>query len=1292
MTSSPLKKLVKRTAGLFLMSYIFSVLLTACLSSSSDTADKLICFDVAEGQETIINYPSGSGATRVCHGASQDYDGDGIENQYDGAAGDYRYFTSVSSDGYYEISNIQQLRAITTFQCPNRVGGISQMQCDSDDHPLGTIVKRLAAKYRLIADIDASSISSWEPIGSGSDTDKSFSGEFEGNGKAISNLSLSGTTPLNGLFGYLSGSVSNLILSNSRVEISNISITVAGLGTGTGILAAVVQSGGLVNNVYVINPDINIKPSDGSVPLSVGGLVGLNGGAIINSHATGINITETTGNLNIGGLVGWNKGAISSCYSTGIINKTGEGNTGGLVGNNFSASISNSYATGNVTGKESHVGGLVGNNYKASISNSYATGNVSGGIKDTGGLVGHNTDNGASIKNSYAIGSVTGGIGDTGGLVGENVSSASISNSYATGAVTGTDKVGGFVGLHAGGMISNSYATGDATGTSNVGGFVGSASGTIANSYATGAVTGTAIVGTGTVKKGTTSVGGFVGWNEKGTISNSYATGAVTGTANVTGTGTEEVKATANVGGFVGNVYSGTISNSYSTGVITGTANVTGTASVTGEVKANVGEFVGNVSNGTISNSYVTGSVTGTANVTGTENVTVAANVGGFVGNDDTGNIDGTMLQNATLETLDDLKKLTLGAAGDGWTSNNWAGMDGMDSSRFLPTLRSYKVDDMGQIQGDILCAQPKPRVEADGCGDSDEDGVIDRVDNCPTVANASQLDTDGDTEGDVCDTDDDGDGIPDDRDACPTGLTGVHMSTDLGGNSIDNDVNKDGCRDFEEGDYDNDGVADTDDQCQDLNTETDWTSTRTTDYDGDGCKDDTEDVDDDNDGLIEISTESELNNIRYNPEGTSYAITTTDTGTTSGCPTAECNGYELINDIKLANPPGNVWGNGNWSPVGTDMQGFTGTFDGNNHTISNLSIKSSSTHVGFFGALGTNAIVRNLSIEGDCTDHCIVSSSGTGSVGAIAGILKSGASLDNVSASINVSGLGAESKDIGGLVGSNEGTITDSYATGGVSGAKGTTGGLVGSNSDSISNSYATGSVTGYDGDTGGLVGINNGTITDSYASGDVTSGDVDTATAGVGNTGGLVGYNSDSISNSYATGSVTGYEGSANDTGGLVGYNSNSASISNSYASGDVTGYMGNNGTGGLVGHFHSGSINNSYAIGNVMLTTGNDDNAIGGLVGSKSSMTTTITDSYYSGTVDEGSGNTTDAGTSKTLTELKKLTLGASGAGDGWTAGNWAGMDSSRFLPTLRSSITGDILCGQSNDDHKPCPLAN
>jgi len=72
---------------------------------------------------------------------------------------------------------------------------------------------------------------------------------------------------------------------------------------------------------------------------------------------------------------------------------------------------------------------------------------------------------------------------------------------------------------------------------------------------------------------------------------------------------------------------------------------------------------------------------------------------------------------------------------------------------------------------------------------DSDGDGVLDAVDNCVSISNANQLDTDSDGEGDVCDTDDDGDGTPDVDDAFPLDPT---EDTDTDGDGVGNNADTD--------------------------------------------------------------------------------------------------------------------------------------------------------------------------------------------------------------------------------------------------------------------------------------------------------------------------------------------------------------------------------------------------------------------------------------------------------------------------------------------------------------------
>jgi len=131
---------------------------------------------------------------------------------------------------------------------------------------------------------------------------------------------------------------------------------------------------------------------------------------------------------------------------------------------------------------------------------------------------------------------------------------------------------------------------------------------------------------------------------------------------------------------------------------------------------------------------------------------------------------------------------------------------------------------------------------------DKDNDGVNDLTDNCPNTNNPLQYDSDLDGDGDECDYDDDNDGITDNSgDDCPRG--GAWNWTSNSTTDFDND----GCKDSsEDDDDDNDGIDDTDDVCLSSYAPPRnwWISDSSNDIDSDGCRDADEDLDDDGDGF----------------------------------------------------------------------------------------------------------------------------------------------------------------------------------------------------------------------------------------------------------------------------------------------------------------------------------------------------------------------------------------------------------------------------------------------------------
>ncbi|MHB1092944.1 two-partner secretion domain-containing protein [Thiobacillus sp.] len=368
---------------------------------------------------------------------------------------------------------------------------------------------------------------------------------------------------------------------------------------------------------------------------------------------------------------------------------------------------------------------------------------------------------------------------------------------------------------------------------------------------------------------------------------------------------------------------------------------------------------------------------------------------------------------------------------------------------------------------------------------------------------------------------------------------------------------------------------------------------------------------------------------------------------------------YTLAQNINAAatGTPNDVWSGSTFIPVGiSTFNTFTGVFDGLGHTINGLTINRPGTdYTGMFRLL--RGTVRNIGLVGGSTV-------GGQFTGALAG--RNYGTISNSYATGTVSGT----SQVGGLVGlSNSGTISDSHATGAVTGSGNYVGGLAGGSYGTMSNSYATGIVSGHN-FVGGLAGAANGSgINNSYATG---------AVSGSTYVGGLVGYNAATTSNSYATGAVSGTDA----VGGLVGYNN--GTISKTYATGAVTG---STRVGGLVG-LNLGTSNTSFWD---ITTTGQTTSAGGGKGMSTANLQ--LEANFTSATVANGNANpawdTTstwviyDAHTAPLLRLfMTALTVTANDATRTYDATAYGGGNGVSYSSTPDSSLLGTLSYGGSS----------
>ncbi len=536
----------------------------------------------------------------------------------------------------------------------------------------GGLVGRYAPTTGSISDTVASGVVSGLGdvgglVGNASGTGSITGSEAHGNVSSSSTVSYSA----GGAVGYtsMSGGVTDVAVTGTVTGGYNTGGIVGALErtsaafTGNSTTATTVTGYGRVGGLVGYSTAASIIGLSASLDVvhlgtggAAGGLFGYFNGAISDSSSSG-NVISGAG---AGGLIGQaaGAGAKTGLSASGKVSSTGSGGVGGLIGEHSGGNLSDSHATGDVSGG-SHTGGLIGYvNNAGSLNNASATGAVAGGSR-TGGLVGYYYSSG-NLSNATATGTVTGG-SIAGGLVGDFYSGGNSLNLRAEGSVSATDTAGGLFGRwQYSGSLTDSLATGEVS-ASTAGGLVGSAysNSGIVNGRASGEVRGSVSVGGLVGGSGYTSitrsqasgdvfassasswayVGGLVGQYQQpstgGGIFDSSASGTVTTDAYASYTG-----------GLVGYVYAGSLERSGATGSVT--AVDSGRAASTSHTAGGLigyysytgtAVFADNAASGSVSAAGAAGGLVGQyygsavpTNVLASGNVTGRSQVGGLFG------------------------------------------------------------------------------------------------------------------------------------------------------------------------------------------------------------------------------------------------------------------------------------------------------------------------------------------------------------------------------------------------------------------------------------------------------------------------------------------------------------------------------------------------------------------------------------------------------------------------------------------------------------------------------------
>jgi hypothetical protein len=975
-----------------------------------------------------------------------------------------------------------------------------------------------------------------------------FTGNLNGNGHKIKNLTIyGGQKEYLGLLGYVdtAGQIHDLGLED---------VSISGSGRVGGLVGS---SYGTIKICYATG---NI--SGGKSSSWLGGLVGRNYGNIKDSNAN-INLTSGDNSWMLGGLAGWNGGRIVNCHATGNVSGGNENfYNGGLVGHCSWGTIEDSYATGNVSGgvENWRLGGLVGSHGSRSVAkNCYAIGDIIGeeGSHSLGGLIGGIWYGDAA--SCYAAGSVTceDSGSDLGGLVGKCLAGI-ISDCYATGNVSGSWFLGGLVGdLQIGSDVINCYAIGHVSSSINsnrIGGLVGNidrdyvwVSDCFWDIETSGLSVSAAGTGFTTDQMHDISTYQNAGWDfadhRIDGISDIWRMPESGGYPELTifseeyqphvliGNGTPEDPYQIATVEDLGALYQYDRSRCY---ILMNDIDLSCITWAAAPIPDFDGRFDGNGNR--------------------IKNLTIQVGTSLF----------GSIQSNAWIQNLG-LENVSITAV-DGATIG---GLVGFNSGSIIGCYVTGNISvtegcvDIGGLvgfnHGDITYCYASCSISV-GHNSERIGGLVGnnyyKITQC--FASGSIVSKGDSTE--------------------LGGLVGNNAQPDYLINSCFWDVETSGLSESDG------GTGLTKDQMQDPNIFMDagWDFINESDGPSDIWA---QFIDREHPILWWQLPEEQLPQLPTFSGGTGepndpYLISTSDELNSIGYnPRMMTAHFKLIENTDLADVKFFI--------IGNEIFRFSGTFDGNGHTISNFNYTSTNiNHAGLFGYIdGLSAEVKNLGL----IDPNVVAATEaySSSVGSLIGHLENGVITGCYVQDGRISGSGHNIT--GGLVGVSYGIITNCRVTCAVFGT-GYVGGMVGSGSwsSSITNCHAICTVSGTN-SVGGLLGSSGGAITSCSSSGHVSGND---------RIGGLLGGNSGEVAYCYSSADVL---SSGSEAGGLVG--DNTGTITNSYAAGNTSG---NNIAGGLVGYNgyinqrdlyweSPGYISNCYSTGGVSGTS-----TVGGLLG--------------------------------------------------------------------------------------------